>query len=105
MLDRLYQAFDALAEKHALFKVETIGEAAPFGLAYLHIEGSMACLPLRTAQTHFGPRENTSLSIGGTHQSLPMLQACLRPPGLLSGWVLPFRRQLHDGCQPQGTAT
>ena len=33
MLDRLYQAFDALAEKHALFKVETIGEAAKLGLS------------------------------------------------------------------------
>lgn len=27
MLDRLYSAFDALTEKHDLFKVETIGDA------------------------------------------------------------------------------
>lgn len=27
LLDRLYQAFDALTEKHGLYKVETIGDA------------------------------------------------------------------------------
>lgn len=27
MLDRLYVAFDALANKHEIFKVETIGDA------------------------------------------------------------------------------
>lgn len=27
MLDRLYLAFDALARKHEVFKVETIGDA------------------------------------------------------------------------------
>ena len=27
MLDRLYLAFDALADKHEIFKVETIGDA------------------------------------------------------------------------------
>ena len=67
MLDRLYQAFDALAEKHALFKVETIGKASALGLAYLCTGGSMAHLPLVcSAQTQCRPREDTSLSMART---------------------------------------
>ena len=61
MLDRLYQAFDALAEKHALFKVETIGEAAPLGLPACASQA--ARLPLIcSAQSQCRPREDTSRS-------------------------------------------
>ena len=54
LLDRLYQAFDALAEKHALFKVETIGEAALLGLACLCIEGGLSALDLPSAVSMVG---------------------------------------------------
>ena len=30
MLDRLFGSFDALAKKHSVFKVETIGDAVSF---------------------------------------------------------------------------
>ena len=87
MLDRLYQAFDALAEKHALFKVETIGEAALLDLACLYVEGNKAHLPLiRPAQTQCTP--------GKTPHSAwhaPIARGAASLPGLLSYWLVPFR--------------
>ena len=84
MLDRLYLAFDALANKHEVFKVETIGDAWM---------GVTNCKSTRLAVSWLGIHFLTQISLVVFELQWKETSQILTPSALLSSPWMPSKRQ------------